>query len=97
MGRLTRFRCHTGHAMTAEVLAAAQAEALNENLSRYLRLLNERAGLCREMAEKCEAAGNPAAAELWQRAAEEAAQREDTAKTLAMLEWQHPEAGEAAE
>jgi two-component system chemotaxis response regulator CheB len=97
IGRLTHFRCHTGHMMTAEVLAAAQAEELDQNLARYLRLLNERAGLCRDMAQKCDKAGDTRAAEVWRRAGDEAARREETAKTLTALDWQHPEGCKAGE
>src|SRR6185503_20346136 len=77
---LTLFCCHTGHQMTAEILAAAQLEVLEHNLGSVLRLLNERGALCRDMAEKCLLAGHGQAAEGWRRAAEETLQREAAAK-----------------
>jgi two-component system chemotaxis response regulator CheB len=97
VGSVTRFRCHIGHVMTAEVLAATQLERLESELSSVLRALNERAALCREIAGKHAAKGNNRGAEVWQRAAEEAQQREEIAKRLVDAGWVHPEAQEAAE
>jgi two-component system chemotaxis response regulator CheB len=70
LGKLTRFRCRIGHVMTAEVLAAAQLEVIEGNLSRVLRLLNERSAMCRNIAAKHLSSGESHAAELWQRAAD---------------------------
>src|SRR6185312_4496947 len=72
LGTLTHFRCHIGHAMTAEVLAAAQLTKLEYDICAIQRTLNERAALCRELSEKHRANGNSRAAETWGRAAEEA-------------------------
>jgi two-component system chemotaxis response regulator CheB len=91
IGTLTRFRCHIGHAVTAEILAAQQAEKLDNDLSTVLRTLNERAALCRDIAEKHDLAGNLSAARSWKEAADEASQREEMAQILASSEWLHPE------
>jgi two-component system, chemotaxis family, protein-glutamate methylesterase/glutaminase len=91
VGTLTRFRCHTGHVMTAEVLASAQIELLESDISRLLRLLNERVGLCRDIADKHALNGNTQAAEAWERAAAEAARREVKARELVNASWEHPE------
>jgi two-component system chemotaxis response regulator CheB len=40
-GTLTRFRCHIGHVMTAEVLAATQLTGLESEIDSLLRSLNE--------------------------------------------------------
>ena len=93
-GTLTRFRCHIGHAMTAEVLAAKQLDELENGMSALLRTLNERAALCRDIAAKRAASGNIIAAEAWTRAAEEAERREKAAQDLVKVEWAHPEAAE---
>jgi len=95
IGNLTRFRCHIGHAMTAEVLAANQLEELETSISTVLRTLNERAALCRELCEKQEARGNHGAAEMWRRAAAEAQRREQMAQQLVNSDWLHPEVVEA--
>lgn len=92
VGDLTRFRCHIGHVMTAEVLAANQLDQLENSISTVLRSLNERAGLCRDMAAKYAAGGNAKAAEQWQRAAQETERREKLARELVHADWAHPEA-----
>src|SRR5262249_51631154 len=69
VGTLTRFRCHIGHAMTAEVLAATQLTKLENDISAIQRGLNERAALCREISAKHRKHGNERAAESWGRAA----------------------------
>jgi two-component system chemotaxis response regulator CheB len=90
-GTLTRFSCHIGHIMTAEVLAATQLDALENDVASVLRFLNERVHLCRDMADKYFANGNRAAGEKWQRAAEESAEREEAVQELTRADWTHPE------
>jgi len=94
VGSLTRFRCHIGHVMTAEVLAATQLERLQAEFSSAVRTLNERAALCREIGGKYAAKGNNRAADTWEEAAREAEQREEPARQLADASWLHPEAPE---
>lgn len=96
LGGLARFRCHIGHIMTAEVLAASQLHELENSLSAILRTLNERTALCRDLAARHEAGGNLQAAQAWQQAAEEAERREKAAQALVESEWTHPEAVSAA-
>jgi two-component system chemotaxis response regulator CheB len=91
VGSLTRFRCHIGHTMTAEVLAATQLEQLEYNVSAVLRTLNERAALCRDLAARHRDNQNPQAMELWTRAAEESERREKAARQLVDAKWFHPE------
>jgi len=92
VGSLVRFRCPIGHVMTTDVLAITQLERLKENLSAVLRGLNERAALCREIAQNQEAKGNHAAAEIWLEAADEAERRERLTRALVDKGWVHPEA-----
>lgn len=47
-----RFRCHVGHAFTAESLEAGQSASTEKNLWEMLRTLEERTSLLREMAER---------------------------------------------
>jgi len=97
IGSLIRFRCHIGHAMTAEVLAATQLEKLNNDISSVQRGLNERAALCREIASQHAKNANPKAGRVWQRAAEEAQRREELIRTIVEEEWIHPESETAVE
>lgn len=50
-GSLKRFRCHVGHAFTAEAMLAEQAKRAEELLWALLRSHQERAALARRMAE----------------------------------------------
>jgi two-component system chemotaxis response regulator CheB len=97
VGNVTQFRCHIGHVLNAEVMAAAQLEILEHDLSAVLRMLNERAELCRDLARKHGAHGNLEAQALWQRAADEACNREDAIRRMTEAEWIRPEALAAAE
>jgi two-component system, chemotaxis family, protein-glutamate methylesterase/glutaminase len=48
---LIRYRCHTGHAFTADALDAAQAETWERALYDALRVQEEQATLARSMAD----------------------------------------------
>lgn len=64
-----RFRCHTGHAFTADVLAHAQAEKVEEAMWMAMRVLRERAELSRDLAQNATSAADK---DLWQARAQEA-------------------------
>jgi two-component system chemotaxis response regulator CheB len=49
-GKLLRYRCHTGHAFTADVLLAEQAKHIEETLWVALRMFEERKNLLRQTA-----------------------------------------------
>ncbi len=55
--RLLRFRCHVGHAFTAEALVAAQDLRLDDALWTALRALEEHASLYRRLAARAADAG----------------------------------------
>jgi two-component system, chemotaxis family, protein-glutamate methylesterase/glutaminase len=90
-GGFTRFECHIGHAMTAEVLADAQLQAIENSLSGTWRRLKERALLCETLADRNRLSGHEVAAKRWQRAADEAYERARTLEQLTQLSWHHPE------
>ena len=48
---MLRFRCHVGHAYTADAVLAAQGEEVERRLGTLLRAHQERAALARRMAE----------------------------------------------
>jgi two-component system chemotaxis response regulator CheB len=58
-----RFRCQTGHALTADALAAHAAEMIEESLWSALRGMEERLLLLRQMAEHLARTGKTTAAE----------------------------------
>lgn len=64
-----RYRCHTGHAMTAAVLANSQAEKVEEAMWAAMRLLREQAETLRRLAGR---ADSPAEREQFEKKAKEA-------------------------
>lgn len=54
-GTLLRYRCHVGHAFTAEVMMQAQTSGAEEMLWSLMRAHRERAALARRMAEQARA------------------------------------------
>ncbi|HWE05986.1 MAG TPA: chemotaxis protein CheB [Rhizomicrobium sp.] len=96
LGTLTQFRCHIGHVMTAETLAAVQVEILERDVSAVLRTLNERAELCLALARAYGKKGDAETRNLWTNAAEEAKNREDAIRAMARAEWIRPESAEPA-
>lgn len=65
-----RFRCQTGHAVTAEVLAA-RTEEVDEAVRIALRVMEERVSLVTRMAEDARTTGRDAVAELYEARARE--------------------------
>ncbi len=84
------FRCHTGHRFGAIEIADGQGLALEEALVVAVRVLNERAELCRQMKESARAAGRDLGVGHWERLEGEA---EEQLEVLArFLERQPPPA-----
>lgn len=93
LGSITRFRCHIGHVMTAEVLAAAKLEMLENDISTCVMAAHERAELCREIARKHESKGDEATARKWLAAAEQATERTRILASFSEKEWINPTNG----
>ena len=90
LGTLTQFSCHIGHIYTAEVMVPAQFAAMEWSLAAAMRSLIERGELCRQMAEKAQAAGDDQYASQWTAAADEARERAVALRDLLEREWTHP-------
>jgi len=58
-GSLLRYRCHVGHAFTAETMLAAQATQAEELMWSLMRAHQERAALARRLAERERAQNRP--------------------------------------
>jgi two-component system chemotaxis response regulator CheB len=56
-GKLLRYRCHVGHAFTADTVLTSQTEEIDRLLNTLLRSHQERAALTRRMAERERADG----------------------------------------
>jgi len=64
-GELTRYRCHTGHAYTAELLSVALEESLRRALAGAARALEERLTLTRSLHRQATEAQHTASAANW--------------------------------
>jgi two-component system chemotaxis response regulator CheB len=51
-GTMMRYRCHTGHAFTADAMVAAQSDQIENTLYNLLRVHSERADLVRRLADQ---------------------------------------------
>jgi two-component system, chemotaxis family, protein-glutamate methylesterase/glutaminase len=80
--RLLRFRCHLGHAMTAQVLAESQRNALDQALWLSLRTLEESGALALQLSSRAEREGDAFAQKLFKARAEEAAARAATLRDM---------------
>lgn len=66
-----RYRCHVGHALTAEAMASAQEGAVDEALRVALRVIDERAELVARMSRDADEKARPAAARAYATRADE--------------------------
>lgn len=80
-----RFRCQVGHAMTADVLAKEQENAVDEALRVALRVIEERAELVERMAEDGRNAGRRSVAEMYAERAIEYRRYADTLRRAVLL------------
>jgi two-component system chemotaxis response regulator CheB len=64
-GSLLRYRCHVGHAFTAETMLAAQATQAEELLWSLMRAHQERSALARRLAEREQARSRPELARMY--------------------------------
>jgi two-component system, chemotaxis family, protein-glutamate methylesterase/glutaminase len=70
-GKLLRYRCHAGHALTAEAMISAQATEAENTLERLLRVQQQRAAMAHRIAARDAAEGRHDSAERMERRARE--------------------------
>jgi two-component system chemotaxis response regulator CheB len=70
-GELVRFRCHVGHAYTAELMSLALDENLRRAMASALRALEERVMLARKLQKQAENDRHGLLATNWRRKADE--------------------------
>lgn len=75
-GSLARFRCHTGHAYSADTLLAAVTETIEDNLYNTLRSMDEAVILLNHLGDHYAEANQPKLAALYFQKAQEAHKRE---------------------
>jgi len=64
-GELVRYRCHEGHAYTAEVMSLALDDNVRRALASALRALDERTALARKLETQARAGGRNLSADSW--------------------------------
>jgi two-component system chemotaxis response regulator CheB len=74
-GRVVRFRCHTGHAFSANTLLSSVSESIEQLLWDALRAVDETVMLLDHLGKHLGDAGDPQGAEVFLRKAEEARRR----------------------
>jgi two-component system chemotaxis response regulator CheB len=78
-GDVVRYRCHVGHAYTADLMSLALDESLRRSLASAARALDERIALARKLHHQSRETGHRLLAESWARKLREA---EEEAKVL---------------
>jgi two-component system chemotaxis response regulator CheB len=68
---LVRYRCHVGHAYSAELMSLALDENLTRALATALRALDERTAVAKKLQKQASEAGRTRIAESWERKARE--------------------------
>ncbi len=81
-GRLTRYRCHTGHGFTSSALLAGVTKSVEENLYQVVRGLEEACMILTNTARQYQEANNAAAAKKFSDKAEQIQQRSRTIQKL---------------
>jgi two-component system chemotaxis response regulator CheB len=64
-GELVRYRCHVGHAYSAEIMSLALDENLKQAFGSALRALDERTALARKLEGQATTSGRTRVAESW--------------------------------
>lgn len=88
LGTLKQYRCHIGHVYTGAVMLDGQFRAMEQAVEAAIRSLNERAEMCRQMAEQAGADHEYAA--QWRLSVEEALQQTRPLQALLDHDWHRP-------
>ena len=79
---VVRYRCHVGHAYSAEAMLTAQSGRLESSLWSAIRTLKEKAELARRLSARMGARGLHAAAKRFEEAAAEAERSSESIRQL---------------
>src|SRR5262245_40893456 len=82
IGKLVQYRCHVGHAYTAESLLSGQADSLEAALWTALRALEENAALRRRMSDRMKESGANIVAEQYAQQAKEVMSQADAIRAV---------------
>ncbi|TWA75659.1 two-component system chemotaxis response regulator CheB [Azospirillum brasilense] len=87
---LPYFTCHIGHRYGADSMEEAQLHRMEQAFEVALRALNERAALCRRLAETAQGMGQALSAKRWDEAGREAHERAEVLIRFLGEEWIRP-------
>jgi two-component system chemotaxis response regulator CheB len=90
-GRFIEYGCHIGHEFSAASFLDAQIAALEQSTGVVLRSLNERAELCRRMAEIAGEHGEHDSMARWMAAVREAEEQAEDARRALIRDWLQPD------
>ena len=91
IGTMTEYRCHIQHVYNADVLAEAQFDQMEQLLRAAERSLNERAEVCRQMADRANASGAAGNEHRWRAAVVQAADRAHELRDFVERDWLRPQ------
>ena len=80
--QMLRYRCHVGHALSAESLSEGQSQMLEIALWSAVRALEEKIMLARRIVERARKANHMRAAHLFEKRAEEAEEQSSLLRKL---------------
>ena len=84
------FTCHIGHRFSAESMDETQFQMVEQAFEVAVRALNERAALCRRMADAARGKGQALSAARWDAAGQEARARADVLLRFLSGDWIRP-------
>ena len=88
---MTEYRCHNQPVYTAEVLTEAHFDKLEQLLRAAERSVNERAEICRQMADRAHATGATGEEQRWRAANAQAAERAKELRVFFERDWIRPQ------
>ena len=91
IGTMTEYRCHIQHVYNADVLAEAQFDQMEQLLRAAERSINERAEVCRQMADRANASGAAGNEHRWRAAVIQAADRAHELRDFVERDWLRPQ------
>jgi len=90
MDSLPYFTCHIGHRYSGPDMNVAQFQVMEQALEIALRTLNERAALCRRMADAARQKGQELSAQRWEATSQEVATRAEVLHRFLKQDWPQP-------
>ena len=92
MDSMPYFTCHIGHRFSAESMDETQFQMVEQAFEVAVRALNERAALCRRLADSARGKAHALSARRWDDAGREARERAELLVSFLKQDWVRPAA-----